>query len=156
MRRHLLRLAAAMLAATLCPPAAFAAGEPQTRDDAIAFVKKAVDYIKRNGKEKALAEFSNQQGQFIDRELYIVAVDLNGTVLASGSNPKLAGKNLLDIKDANGKAFVREELEVAKTKGKGWVEFIWLNPVSKKLEPRSLYLEKVDDYLVASGVFNAK
>jgi signal transduction histidine kinase len=156
MRRHVLKLATAMLAATLCPLAAFAAGEVQTKDDAVAFVKKAVDYVKRNGKDKALAEFSNPQGQFVDRELYIVVVDLTGTVLASGANAKLAGKNLIDIKDSNGKAFVREEIEVAKTKGKGWVEFIWLNPVSKKLEPRSLYLEKVDDYLVASGVFNAK
>lgn len=156
MRRHFLRLIGAMLAAAVCQVPAVAAGEQQTRDDAVAFVRKATDYIKRNGKDKAIAEFNNPQGQFVDRELYIVALDLNGVVLASGANPKLAGKNLLEIKDSSGKAFVREQVDIAKSKGKGWVDFLWVNPVSKNIEPRSTYLEKVDDYFVLSGVFNAK
>lgn len=144
-------IAAALLAIPF--HAAVAADEHATREEAVAFVKKAIAYIKQNGKEKAIAEFGNQQGQFIDRELYIVALDLNGVVLASGGNPKLAGKALLDIKDGNGKQFVREEIEVAKTKGKGWVDFEWVNPVNKKIEPRSVYLERVDDYLVLSGIY---
>lgn len=157
MRRQFIRLAATLLAAAACHGPADAADDaPQTREDAVAFVRKATDYIRVNGKDKAIAAFNNPQGPFIDRELYIVVVDLNGVVLASGANPKLAGKALLDIKDVNGKAFVREQVELAKSRGKGWVEFSWVHPVSKKLEPRSTYLERVDDYFVLSGVFNAK
>jgi cytochrome c len=152
---NFLRLFVVILFGAMLNSNAIAAGE-QTRDDAITFVNKATDYIKQNGKDKALAEFNNPQGQFVDRELYIVALDMNGVVLASGANPKLAGKPLLDIKDQNGKAFVREQVDLAKSKGKGWVEFVWVNPVTKKMEPRSVYLERIGDYFILSGVFNAK
>jgi signal transduction histidine kinase len=81
---------------------------------------------------------------------------MNGVVLASGANAKLVGKALLDIKDVNGKQFVREEIDVAKNKGKGWVDFEWVNPVNKKIEPRSVYLERVDDYYVLSGVYRQR
>jgi len=124
-----------------------------SKTDAVAMVKKAIGYIRQNGKDKALAEFSRPNGQFVDGELYIAALDLNGLMLAHGANPKLIGKSLLDIKDVNGKAFVREQIELAKTKGNGWVEFVWVNPVSQKMEPRYTYLERIDDYFVLSGVF---
>lgn len=124
-----------------------------SKDEAVAMVKKAVGYIRQNGKDKALAEFSRPKGQFVDGELYIAALDLNGQMLAHGANPKLIGKSLLDIKDVNGKAFVREQIELAKTKGSGWVEFVWVNPVSQKMEARATYLERIDDYFVLSGVF---
>jgi signal transduction histidine kinase len=156
MRFQLFKFIAAALCAATFHSVAVAAGEHATREEAVAFVKKAIDYVKQNGKDKAMAEFSNPQGSFIDRELYIVAVDLNGVVLASGGNAKLIGKSLLDVKDGNGKMFVREEIDVAKAKGKGWVDFEWVNPVTKKIEPRSAYLERVDDYFVLSGIFKVK
>lgn len=127
--------------------------QPATKDEATAFVKRAIAHIKANGKEKALADFNNANGGFIDRELYIVVIDFNGVILANGSNQRMVGKQLLDVKDVNGKYFTREEVELAKTKGKGWVDFHWNNPVSNKIEPRSVYLERLDDYFVLSGVF---
>ncbi|BBB62919.1 hypothetical protein UNDKW_4646 [Undibacterium sp. KW1] len=135
-------------------PVAYAAGESGTKEEAIAFVKKAVAFAQKNGKEKAIAEFNKPQGQFIDRDLYIGALDFNGVMLANGANTKLVGKPLIDIKDTNGKFFVREEIDVAKNKGSGWVEFQWINPLSKSLERRSVYLERVDDYIILSGVFS--
>jgi len=141
------------LAALAMSFGAQAADPRASKDEAVAFVKKAVDYIKQNGKEKAFAEFSKPKGQFVDRELYIAVLDLNGVMLAHGANPKLIGKSLLEIKDVHGKAFVREQVEVAKTKGSGWVDFEWVNPVSQKMEPRSTYLERTGDYFVLSGVY---
>lgn len=138
----------------LCfPVLAAAESERATKDDAVAFVKKAVTFLQANGKEKAMQEFSTPKGKFIDKELYIVAVDLTGNVLAQGNNSRMIGKNLLDIKDADGKYFVKEEIELAKTKGKGWVDFKWTNPVSKTLESRSFYLERIDDFFIGSGIF---
>ena len=156
MRIHFFKLLAAVCFAVLFQPAAVAADDFATREEGVAFVKKAVAYIKQNGKEKAFADFSDRNGQFIERELYIVVLDMNGVVLANGANPKLAGKSLLDIKDVNGKAFVREEIELAKTKGKGWVDFEWVNPVTKALEPRSTYFERVDDTIVLTGVYRRR
>ena len=43
-----------------------------TKDEAVAMVKKAVEYIKANGRDKAFAEFTDTKGKFIDRDLYIV------------------------------------------------------------------------------------
>ena len=152
MRAHILKLVFAFLALAMSFSAP-AADQRATKDEAVAMVKKAIDSIRQNGKEKALAEFSTPQGKFVDRELYIVVLDLNGMVLAHGSNPKLIGKSLMEIKDMNGKAFVREQVELAKTKGSGWVDFQWNNPVSQKMEPRSTYLERAGDYIVLSGVY---
>lgn len=132
---------------------AAAAEERATRDEAVAFVNKAVAFVKANGKDKALAEFNDPKGKFIDRELYVVVVDLQGTVLANGANRKLVGKNLLQVKDLDGKSFVKEEIDVATGKGSGWVEFRWNNPVTNKMEMRQVYLVRQDDYLIGSGVF---
>lgn len=152
MRAHILKLVFAflVLAMSFGAPAA----EPRAnKDEAVTMVKKAIDYLRQNGKEKAFADFNAPQGKFVDRELYIVVLDMNGTVLAHGTNPKLIGKSLMDIKDMHGKAFVREQVEVAKTKGSGWVDSEWVNPVSQKMEPRSTYLERSGDYFVLSGVY---
>src|SRR3984957_14346799 len=81
-----------------------------TADEAVAMVKKGVAYIKAQGTEKGYAEISNKQGQFIDRDLYLVVYGLDGTVLAHGANDKMVGKNLIDLKDIDGKAFVKERV----------------------------------------------
>ena len=152
MRAHILKLVFAFL--TLAMSFGAPAAEPRaSKDEAVAMVQKAIDYLRQNGKDKAFADFNAPQGKFVDRELYIVVLDMNGTVLAHGTNPKLIGKSLMDIKDMHGKAFVREQVEVAKTKGSGWVDFHWNNPVSQKMEPRSVFLERVGDYIVLSGVY---
>jgi cytochrome c len=143
------KLILGLILTMLCHGAAVA----QSREAAVAFVKKAVAYAKQNGKDKALAAFSNPQGQFVEGELYIVALDMQGVLLADGSKPRLVGKSLLAIKDMNGKAFVRDEIELAKSQGKGWIDFEWVNPVSGKLEPRSSYFERIDDYIVVTGIY---
>jgi signal transduction histidine kinase len=156
MQIHSFKFIIGVLLAVLFHSAAFAAGEHASREDAVALVKKAAAYIKQNGRDKALDEFNNPKGKFVDGELYIVVLDLNGVLLADGTKPKLAGKSLLDIKDVNGKQFVREEVDLARTKGKGWVDFEWVNPVTKTMEPRSTYFERVDDLIVLTGVYNRR
>ena len=79
-----------------------------TKDDLVAFVNEAVDYVHQVGKEKALAEFMNKDGKFFRGELYIYAYDFEGNVLAHGAKPQLVGKNLLCLRDANGLAVIEE------------------------------------------------
>jgi cytochrome c len=133
--------------------AAWAAEEQGTAEEAVAMVKKAVAYLKANGKEKAFAEFSNPKGQFIDRDLYILVLDPNIVMLAHGVNPRIIGKSLIDTKDADGKPFARLFYEIGNTKGSGWVDYKWPNPVTKAIEQKSTYVEKVDDVLVACGIY---
>lgn len=129
------------------------AADKGSAEEATALVKKAVAYLKANGKEKAFAEFSNPNGQFKDRDLYIVVNDMNGKNLAHGVNPKLIDKNLIDLKDVEGKYFVKGFIELAGSKGKGWVDYKWPNPVTKAIEQKSSYIEKVDDMIVLCGIY---
>jgi signal transduction histidine kinase len=133
--------------------AAIGAGDQGTAEEAVAMVKKAVVYMKKNGNEKAYAEFNNAKGQFIDRDLYIMIYDATGKNMAHGMNAKLIGKNLIDIKDAEGKLIVKEFIEVAKSKGSGWVDYKWANPVTKAIEQKSTYVEKSGDMIVGSGIY---
>jgi cytochrome c len=124
-----------------------------TANEAKVLVEKAAAYVKAEGKEKAFAEFSNPSGKFVDRDLYIFIVDFNGLTLAHGGNAKLVGKNMLELKDADGEFFIKKFIEVAKTKGNGWVDYKWVNPVSKKIEPKSTYIQKVDEYFLGCGIY---
>ena len=146
-------LAGAVLCAMALQLPAWAASEHGTPAEATAMVKKAIEYIKVNGKDKAYAEFSNPKGAFKDRDLYIMVYDLKGVNVAHGANPKLIGKDLIELKDAENTYIVKSFIETAKTKGKGWVDYKWPNPVSKAIESKSTYVEKYDDVLVGSGVY---
>jgi signal transduction histidine kinase len=129
------------------------AAEFGTAAEAEAMVKKAVQFIKSEGREKAFAEICNRKGRFVDRDLYITVYDLKGVCLAHGANPKMIGKDLIDLKDSDGKAFIKERMEIAKTKGKGWQDYKFTNPVSRKIEPKSMYFERFEEIVVACGIY---
>jgi cytochrome c len=129
------------------------AGDRGTPAEATAMVKKAIEYMKTNGRDKAYAEFNNPKGSFRDRDLYIFVYDMKGTTLAHGTNPKLLGKNLMELKDADGTYIVKSFLEVGNSKGKGWVDYKWPNPISKAIEPKTTYVEKYEDVVVGAGVY---
>lgn len=132
---------------------AVSASDKGSADEAVALVMKAVAYIKANGKEKAFAEFNNPSGSFKNRDLYIFTMDMNGVMSAHGANPKLIGKNLLGVKDVDDKQFAKSFIEVANSKGKGWVDYKWPNPTTKAIEAKSTYIEKVDDMMVGCGIY---
>ena len=127
--------------------------EVGTAAEAEALVKKAVAYLKANGQDKAFAEFGNPKGPFVDRDLYITVYDMTGKCLAHGANPKMVGKDLIGLKDPDGKAFVKERVELAKTKDKFWQDYKFTNPLTKKIEPKAMYVEKAGDLLVACGIY---
>lgn len=152
MTNYLIKPALAFLCAlTFMAPAL--AGERATRDEAVAMVKKAAAYLKDNGKDKAYAEFARQPSQFKDRDLYVFVMEMNGLEVVNGNNPKLVGKNLLELKDANGKMMVKEFIDVAKNKGNGWVDYAWPSPGKGGIEQKSTYVEKVGDVLIGCGVY---
>ena len=124
-----------------------------TPDDATAMVKKGVAFIKASGKDKGYAEISSKTSQFKKEDLYLVVYGLDGTVHAHGANEKMIGKNLIDLKDIDGKPFVRERVEMAKTKNSFWQDYKFTNPETKKIEPKAMYCEKLDDTVVCGGVY---
>jgi len=124
-----------------------------TAKEATANVDKAIAFFKANGKAKAFAAFNDPRGQFVKNDLYIYVVDMKGDIVSHGANKALIGQHFIDIKDADGKLFFREIVNVAKKKGSGWVNYKWTNPVSKKVEPKSAYVKKSGDYIYCCGIY---
>lgn len=154
-RKFFLRAALAACALTLVP--AFAADQRASADEAKAMVKRAGEFLKKNGKDKAFAEFNNPKGAFIDRDLYIFAFMANGdgVELANGGNAKLVGKNVLEMQDADGQYLIKNILAVGKKKeGNGWVEYKWVNPVSKEIAHKRVYVENFDGVLLGCGAYD--
>jgi len=140
--------------AAFAPMGVASAAERGTADDASALVKKGIAYLKANGPEKTYAAFNDPQGQFVDRDLYLFVLDMNGKMLAHGANKKLLDKNLIDLKDADGKAFVKEFIDVGNKKGKGWIDYKWPHPQTKAIENKSSYVQKLGDgTLIGVGIY---
>ena len=123
------------------------------KDEAVAMVKKAVAFIGQQGAEKAYGEFNNKNPQFIDRDLYVVVYGMNGTVLAHGANIKLVGKDMSDAQDVDGKYYVKERLELAAKKPDFWQDYKFVNPVTKKIEPKEMYCQRLAETAVCAGVY---
>jgi len=140
------------LAAELKNVAAFFKTDKGTPIEAEALVKRAIDFIKAKGSDKAFSEFTNNGG-FKDRDLYIFVYDMNGKVLAHGQNANSVGTDLSSAKDADNKFFVKERIDMANTRGKGWQEYKFSNPRTKKLEDKIAYIEKYGNFIVGSGAY---
>lgn len=129
------------------------ADRPSTAGEASALVKKTIAHLKKHGKDKTLRAASHPSATFVDRDLYVSVYDLDGKVLAHGSNPKLVGVNVAMLRDANDKYFIKDILAKAAGAGSGWVDYKWVDPVTKTLRDKSVYVEKADDLIVAAGYY---
>lgn len=127
----------------------YAAG---TAAEAKAMVEKGATYLKANGKDKAFKEFT-EGTQFKKEDLYVFVIDMKGITLAHGGNPKLVGKDMSGLKDADGKLFIKDMIDGASGKGSGWSDYKWTNPVTKKIDPKSTYFLKVDDVILGCGIY---
>jgi cytochrome c len=132
---------------------ASAAEDRGTPEQAKAMAEKAAAQLSTDGKEKAYAVFDDASGPYVDRDLYVFVLDLQGNVLAHGANKAMIGKSLINIKDPSGRLFVQDMLKIGETTGEGWVDYSWSNPTTKKIEPKSTFIKKAGDVLIGVGVY---
>jgi signal transduction histidine kinase len=128
--------------------------EPQAREDLIAFVNEARDFVIVQGKDKANKIFSDPNGKFAVGKHYIIAYDFNGTCLAHPYEPAIVGENVLNVTDSNGVAIKRNMRELAK-RGSGFSYYIWPNPAHSDAEELKItYVLKVDEEMwLAAGTY---
>jgi cytochrome c len=124
-----------------------------TQEEAKTMVEGAIAFLKANGKEKTISELNNPKGKFINGEVYVVALDLNATVLAHPTSPKLVGVNTLEVPDPDGKFFRKDIQKLAKTQGSGWVDYKFKNPKTNKIESKTSFIKKVDDMILLCGIY---
>ncbi|MEW6721202.1 MAG: methyl-accepting chemotaxis protein [Thermodesulfobacteriota bacterium] len=124
-----------------------------TAAEAEALVKKAIGYIRAHGREDAFREINNKGGMFTNRDLYVFVYDMKGSVVAHGQNAGMIGKSMVDAQDPDKKFYVRERIEIARTKGSGWQDYKFQNPKTKSVEDKMAYIEKCDDLIVGAGAY---
>jgi len=124
-----------------------------SKDDAVAMVKKAVAAIKADGGDKVYPAISDKTGTFVKDDLYVVVYQFDGKVLAHGANAKFIGKDMIDAQDVDGKLYVKERVELAGKQPSFWQDYKFVNPVSKKVEPKEMYCERLDETAVCAGVY---
>ena len=136
-------------------PGLASAESKATAAEATAMVKKGVAAIKAGGKEhdKLYSEVTAKDAKWADRDLYLVVYSMDGTVKAHGANAKLVGNNLMDMLDIDGKPYIKERIELAKSKGSFWQDYKFTNPTTKKIEPKSMYCEKVEELVACAGIY---
>jgi cytochrome c len=122
-------------------------------DDAKRFVEKAIAFYKANGRAIALAEFSNPQGRFVKGEQYIFVLDSTGVMLAHGVNQKYVGKDFYRLMDSDGQSFIKDIVDIANAEGSGWVEYLWVDRVTKTEQPKVVYFEQTNGVIICSGIY---
>jgi len=142
-----------LLAASFLLAGAALAEERATPQDAEELVKTGVAYLKKHGPEKAYKEFQNKNGPFVYKDLYLALYDVSGKCVAHGADPGRVGKSFLDAKDPDGKAFIKERIEIAKAKGKGWQDYKFKNPANGKVEQKTSYFELAGDVILTAGAY---
>lgn len=136
-------------------------GSPGRADDpaygseaeARGLVQRGIDHVRAVGMAQALADFNDRKGAFVDRDLYLIVTDLDGRRLAHGANPRLIGLNIVAFPDATGKAYGREIVEGARGAGSGWVDYVFADPLTGRLMPKSSYFERAGEVIVYCGVY---
>ena len=132
------------------------AAEP-TEKDAIAMAERGAEVVRTKGKDELAKRLMAKDPDFLQGSLYIDMRDVNtGIVLAHPVNPSIVGKDLVDVPDASGKKYRREIIQLAAAKGKGWVNYMYKNPVSGKIEPKTTYILREGDVVLEAGLYGKK
>jgi len=144
----------AALAALICLVGPLHAQDQKAKAQTL--VKEAVAFAKTSGKEALLKETNQAQGRFHVKsggELYIFIYDMKGVCLGIGFQSQLIGMNRFNAKDNYWKFLLPGILETARSKGSGWVDYRYPNPVSNKVEAKTSYVEHLDGWVVGCGIY---
>jgi len=119
-------------------------------------VKDAVDLLQKDGLS-AIPKIGSKESKFIFLDSYVYIKDMRGNEILNPKNPNLEGKNIYDLQDANGKYFVKEELEILQTQANCWMDYMWTKPGETEPSKKVVYVKKVvvekDTLVVGCGYF---
>ena len=155
------KLAIAGIAVLLCLGLAGSVlADSATKDECIAKTKEAAKMISEKGLDAGVAAINKKDGKFVWKDSYVFLVDFDGMMLAHPMSPALIGKNVNDMKDkaedpAKSKYLFKEFTETAKSKGEGWVGYMWANPGDPKPRKKISYIFRVPgkNVYTAAGIW---
>ncbi|ODU06591.1 MAG: hypothetical protein ABS84_17790 [Rubrivivax sp. SCN 71-131] len=132
------------------------AQERGTKEEAVAMADAAVAHAKSVGPDQAFKDFTDKgNATWHKKDLYVFVNGHDGMTKAHGANDKLVGKNMLALKDQDGKPFIQEMGDLSKKSGSGWVEYEWAHPQTKKAEGKATYVKKLSNFdgYVGVGIY---
>lgn len=154
MKRIVGALVVVLLAVLVAGPAL---ADSATKDECVAKSKEAAKMINEKGLDAAVKEISDKGGKFVWKDTYVFLMDLDGKMLAHPMSPALVGQNMLEKTDKaeKGKFLFKEFVQVAKTKGEGWVDYMWPKPGAQTPSKKISYIYRVPgkDLLVGAGIY---
>jgi cytochrome c len=124
--------------------------------EARALAHKAAEHLEKLGPEKAFPEFMNPNGDYFPRDLYVFVVDLDGIMWVNGAFPQAIGSNALAAEDNKGRRYIEEMLQIARERGEGQIEYMWVNPCTGEYTDKLTFFKRVDRFVVAVGAYRAK
>lgn len=87
------------------------AGEYASPEEAVAMAKKIGQAIRADGREAVIKDVNTPNGKYSDRDLYVTIETGEGITLANNTAPRAVGKNGLELRDQDGKYFIKERNE---------------------------------------------
>ncbi len=122
----------------------------------VALVNKAAVLIDKDGKA-AFTELRKKDSEWFHGDTYLFVYDLKANVLLNPAFPQREGTNVTGQKDANGKPLHDAMIQMAETKGSGWVDYVFPKPGQTTPSQKWAYVKKVTvdgvPSLVASGFY---
>jgi signal transduction histidine kinase len=121
-------------------------------------VARAVAELERRGRA-AFEALHDPKGPFRVKDAYVFVDTLDGVELVNPAFPNLEGRKILDLTDADGRYLEREMLDVLRTRGQGWVDYLWPKPGDSVSTRKSAYVRRAmldgTPVLVGCGVYLA-
>ena len=131
------------------------AEEKATKEECVVRCKIASDLIQKIGLEAALAKINDPNGPFRWKDTYVFVFEDENCKILAHKNPVAMGFVAKDLKDVNGKLYFHEFLQVAKTKGEGWVSYMYPKTPGAEPEPKISYILNVpgEKVIVGAGIW---
>lgn len=138
------------------PVSQASANDSATKEECVVKCREAAAMINSKGVETTAELIGDPDGPFVWKDSYVFLMDLNGKMIAHPFQPELTKKeHCLLITDPTDKALFVHFVNLARTKGEGWVEYMWPKPLKNTPRKKQTYIYRVPDHdlFVGAGVY---
>jgi methyl-accepting chemotaxis protein len=125
-----------------------------TAEEAMVLVERALVRRNERGREVFVRDLTDVSQGFHDRDMYVFALDAQGSYRAFAGKPDKVGSRVQDIAGVDGEALLASIVAQADIEP-GWVEYDITNPASGRIQTKMSYVCKVDDLYVGCGVYKS-
>lgn len=140
--------------------------DPSKQYKQLAFVKRfddydwylgSAEYIDTTVKEMRQNALNILKNAKFGAHQYFFVMDRSGKLLMHGQDERLESKNILDIKDFQGKEFINDALSAAKKPYDHWISYQWMNPNTHTIEEKFSFIKEVPstDWIIGSGYYKS-